>query len=381
MDAENYVTNIAGQAKAYYMFSHKVVGRECQIEALMQAMSKRELILVLGGKNLGKTLLKNEAIHRWADRKDKINFLSVDMRDASLIGRSLMGALDWQRQTSLEWTTRRDFRTVVVQALLGRAAYKARAIGTGEAQINIENFINETIRSGRIPSIVVDAADLAIPGLSGEPNTAAKAALVAITKWTKETKQANFMLISSEFGYPFRLMECGLDLRTIGKVIVIGEVPKDDMLQMLKIDWGMDDNLANIFYDYFGGDIYTTTLALDNLIREKEKFDPSDIMPVIGLPSCVEDPDARPHLENIAKQGFSFVEDAETDAGARLIAEQNVGGLIDSGAITFDLPDIFTGTDYQWAVIPSSYHMRWLIARKLHNIPLPTSGLLFSFIL
>ena len=67
----------------------------------MQAMSKRELTRVLGGKNLGKTLLKNEAIHRCADRKDKINVLSVDMRDASLAGRPLMAALDLQRQKSL----------------------------------------------------------------------------------------------------------------------------------------------------------------------------------------------------------------------------------------------------------------------------------------
>ena len=59
-------------------------------------------------------------------------------------------------------------------------------------------------------------------------------------------------------------MECELDLRTIGKVIVIGEVPKDDMLRMLTSDWGMDDGLANMFYDYFGGDIFTTKRALDH---------------------------------------------------------------------------------------------------------------------
>ena len=67
----------------------------------------------------------------------------------------------------------------------------------------------------------------------------------------------------------------------------------------------------------------------------------------------------------------------KTDEGARMIAEENVGGVIDKDAITFGLPPIFTGTDKEWAVIPSSYHMKLLIARKLQNIPLPTSGRCF----
>ena len=230
------------------------------------------------------------------------------------------------------------------------------------------------MRGGRIPSIVVDEANLALPGISGEANAAAKTALATITKWTKQTKQASFMLISSEFGYPFRLMGCKLDLSTC-KVIVIGEVPKDDMLRMLTSDWGMDDDLAEVFYDYFGGDIFTTKLALDQLILRKGKFNPDAVVDCPGLPSCVKDLEARAHLENIAKDGFSFVEDVETDAGARLIAEKNVGGVIRNSAVTFNLPDIFTGTVYNWAVIPSSYHMKWKVARALENIPLPTSGL------
>ena len=141
------------------------------------------------------------------------------------------------------------------------------------------------------------------------------------------------------------------------------------------------DDLAEVFYDYFGGDIYACKLALDKLVQQKEKFDPDAVMRCPGLPSCVKDPEARAHLENIAKQGFSFVEDVETDAGAMLIAEKNVGGVIDRGAITFGLPDIFTGTGYKWALIPSSNHMKWKVARELESVPLPTSGLRFSLIL
>ena len=379
-DAETYVGKIAGRAKAH-IDSGKVVDREPQIEALVQSMSQKGLLtLVLGGKNLGKTLLKGEAIHRCNRGKDKINMVSVNMRSADMVGKPLMAALDLERQKSLKWAARavQGLRAVIAPAVskaitteAGEAAKGVLDVVLQEMQINIENFINQTVRSGRIPSIVVDEANLALPGISGEANTAAKTALAAITKWTKETKQANFMLISSEFGYPFRLLECSLNLQDIGKVIVIGEVPKDDMLQMLTSDWGMDDNLANIFYDYFGGDISTTKQALDQLVEGKEKFDPEAVVDCPGLPTCVEDPEARAHLENIAKDGFSFVKNVETDAGTRMIAQKNVGGVIRKGAVTFGLPDIFTGTHYGWAVIPSSYHMKWKIARALENIPLP----------
>ena len=362
------IAKIAGQAEAHIR-SGKVVGRECQIEALMKAMSEKGLTLVLGGKNLGKTILKNEAIRRCADRKGKINFLSVNMRDGSLAGRPLMAALDWQRQKSLRWTTR---------AVQGLRAVFAPVVNQA---CNIDNFINKAVRSGRIPSIVVDEANLALPGISGEPNTAAKAAIEVITKWTKETWQASIMLISSEYGYPYRLMECRLHLCNIRQIIVIGEVAKDDMLQMLTSDWGMDGGMANIFYDYFGGDIFTTKRALDQLVEDKEGFDPDIVVSCPALPSCVKDPEARAHLENMAEQGFSFVEDVKADKGARMIEQANVGGVIHGGDLTFGLPDIFRGTHYQWAVIPECYYLKLKVARALQNIPLPTPGLRFSLIL
>ena len=357
----------------------------------MQLMEKTKLSLVLGGKNLGKSFLKGEAISRCKKRKDnRIHFVSVNMRDGDMVGKTLMAALDLQQKKSLKWATRtvQGFHAVIKQIV--NKAMSARFEGAGESakdvldvvlqgqQKNIETFIDKTIRSGRIPSLVVDEANLGLPGLSGDKNAAAKSALAVITKWTKETKQASVVLISSEFGYPFRLQASGFDLRDIGQVIVIGEVPKSDMLKMLKDDWSMDEDLAEMFYNYFGGDIYTTKMALDSLIRKGADFNPFAVVRCPGLPSCVKNAAARAHLENIAKQGISLIEDVETDEGARMIAEKNVGGVIDEDAITFGVPTIFTGTDNKWAVIPSSYHMKLLIAHELQQIPLPTSGRCFT---
>ena len=203
---------------------------------------------------------------------------------------------------------------------------------------------------------------------------AAKAALAAITCWTKQEKLSSVVLVSSEFAYPFSLQTAGLDLRDIGNVIVIGEVPEADMMKMLQEEWGMTKSLAEKFNEYFGGDIYTTNKALNSLIRTKDNFDPYAVMIVPGLISLCEDPEARAHLENIARRGFSLVKNVETDTGARMIAEKNVGGVISKEATTFGLPKIFTDTDRKWAVIPSTHHMRMKIAYELENTPLPSSG-------
>ena len=56
------------------------------------------------------------------------------------------------------------------------------------------------------------------------------------------------------------------------------------MLKMLKDDWGMDKDLAEMFYNYFGGDIYTTKQALESLMRKRDNFDPFAVM---QCPGCL----------------------------------------------------------------------------------------------
>ena len=328
---------------------------------------------------MGKTLLKEKAI---AGCKEKVNILSVNMREADMSGKDLMTALNLQRQKSLGWARLlvemlgAGIRFPVDYVLkrtggfseAGAAAKEVLDVAISHHQISIDNFITRSRK--KIPSIIIDEANAALPGSDG--SVVARSALRVITRWTKETSQASVIMVSSELGYPFRLLANGLDLSTIGRVIVIGEVPEVDMLKMLKDDWGMDEDLAEMFYNYFGGDIYTTKQALESLVEKKHNFDPFAVMQCPGLPSCVENAWARAHLENIAKQGFSLVKNVKTDEGAKMIAEENVGGVINKGAITFGLPTIFTGTNKKWAVIPSSYHMKLLIAHELQNIPLPT---------
>ena len=387
VSAATYLQKINHTASAF-ISKRTPVDREDAIDCLNQLMAtKGSVYVVLGGKNLGKTLLKEAAIRRCGDN---LAMLEVDMRDEDMLGKSMMEALDLQRRKSLRRVLLLaelavamirfpseflldKFRMKPVER--GGEAAKGLVEIVSRAQISVGNFIRKSVRRNKIPCIIVDEANKALPGLTerdGSPE--AKSALTAITKWTKQTDQASVILISSEFGYPFRLMDNGLDLLAIKKVIVIGEVPEADMMKMLQEEWGMAESLAEKFYEYFGGDIYTTKQALDSLIEKKDKFDPYAVMIVPGLPSLCKDPEARAHLENIARQGFSLLEDVETDKGARMIAEKNVGGVINRKATTFGLPEIFTGTVDEWAVIPSTYHMRMKIAYKLENTPSGQGG-------
>ena len=394
-DVQTYMKSLVALARGY-MSSSNVVDRDAAIESMMESMQEPgKLTLVLGGKNLGKSFLKKTALQR---SSDKVVALSVDMR--SRPGTNLLDSILVSANQSWEEVADEEgisgilgslsgmvSAAVVVQQNMGQAANPFATMANNLVKTVVETVTKKSfVRSAvdaflarvktKPTAIVVDEANLALPGLTNgeKARSEAKEALAAITQWTKQDNLASVVLISSEFAYPFSLQAAGLDLRDIGKVMVIGEVPKHDMLQMLKNDWGMDDGLAQLFYDYFGGDIFTTKQALDQLIQKKETFNPYAVVDCPGLPSCVKDSKARAHLENIAQQGFSFLADVETDAGARLIAQKNVGGVIRNGAVTFGLPDIFNSTDYEWAVIPSSYHMRWRVARALQNIPLPTPG-------
>ncbi|CAK9052561.1 Uncharacterized protein SCF082_LOCUS28743 [Durusdinium trenchii] len=337
--------------------------------------------LVLGGKNLGKPFLKKTALQRCGSN---VMVLSEDIRNHP--GENLLEVLlqvATGNSTLENMTTEEEFKPFIPALSVILAAAFTAFEGLGPAAAPIANYVRDVVsfaadkrkrvrfaldeflrivgRTSKKPAIVVDEANLALPGLTnaqdGQESREVKSALAAMTQWTKQGMLSSIVLISSEFGYPFRLQAAGLDLRNIGNIIIIGEVPQSDMKKMLKDNWGMDTDLAEMFYNYFGGDIYTTKQALESLMRKRDNFDPFAVMQCPGLPSRVENAAARAPLENIAKQGFSLVQNVETDGGAKMIAEKNVGGVINKNAVTFGLPPIFTGTDWKWAVIPSSYSL------------------------
>ena len=87
-----------------------------------------------------------------------------------------------------------------------------------------------------------------------------------------------------------------------------------------------------------------------------------------GLQSCASDPQAKKHLQNLAKQGWSPVYDIKADKAAELIAKENVGGIVPKKAKAFDLPEGIWEGYHENALVPSGTLMRWKIAKELERV-------------
>eukprot|EP00435_Cladocopium_sp_Y103_P061466 s413_g23.t1 len=216
-----------------FLLRRDAVDRDDAIANLSEQVTiKGRLCLVLGGKNLGKTLLKEKAIARC---KAKVNILSVDMRDADMLGKDLMTALDLQRQKSLGWAR------LLVQLLCavirfpvdyalkrtsgfseaGAAAQEVLSAAISDHQISINNFISQ---SRKIPRIIIDEANAAIPGIAaGDGSWISSTSHHEVDQADKssECDHGIFRLGLSVSSASKRLIA----LSTISKVIVIGEVP------------------------------------------------------------------------------------------------------------------------------------------------------------
>ena len=99
-----------------------------------------------------------------------------------------------------------------------------------------------------------------------------------------------------------------------------------------------------------------------------DDFDPFVLLDCPGLPSVATGPDAKKHLQNLAKQGWSPVYDIKADKAAQLIAEENVGGIVPKRAEAFDLPEGIWEGNHENALVPSGTLMRWKIAKELEKV-------------
>ena len=139
------------------------------------------------------------------------------------------------------------------------------------------------------------------------------------------------------------------------------------MLELMVNRWNMSETLAEAFFTYCGGDVDLCCQGVEQLRTFGKDFDPFVLLDCPGLPSCTSDPQAKKHLQNLAKQGWSPVYDINADKAAELIAK-NVGGIIPKDAKAFDLPEGIWKGGHQHALVPSGTLMRWKIARKLERV-------------
>ena len=387
VDVDKYLSNISMLAKDF-TDSKEIINREDFQAALRQAMMETKFTLVLGGKSLGKSTIANYIIQKVENEKNsKLTILNVNMREQA--SKELFQAIF----DSVKSKSSRDFqevfkRLVVLAAGLatgregsGVGAGAAAAVAQGtlnflDAVLPIDQkeqalsaIIAEIAKIGNKTCILTDEANMAVPG---DDEAQARKALQYFVMLTKETSRASVVLISSELAYPYRLQNASMNLRDIENIIVANEIPKEEMVEVMVTKWNMSQELAEEFYLYFGGDIDLCKRAVEQLIRKGDSFHPiADVLDSGGLSMCVDDPDAREHLQNMADQGWSPVKKVRKDAAAELIAKENVGGVLPRRAQIFGGPkDMFTD-EHEDVLVPAGTLMRWKIAKKL-ELPLDT---------
>ena len=380
VDVDQYLSNISMLAEDFTN-SKEIINREDFQAALRQAMMETKFTLVLGGKSLGKSLIKNHTVMQVENAPNsKLTILDVDMREdpnrelfAWIFKRIENKCQSMQGWWEKGWAMIKAITKVALNAKIANVEVQAEASGDIESPNRVltaviaESELKKRI--GNATCIFVDEANLALPG---DDEAQAQKALQYFVMLTKQQHLASVVLISSEYAYPYRLVEASMNLRDIENIIVANEIPKEEMVEVMVTKWNMSQELAEEFYLYFGGDIDLCKRAVEQLIRKGDSFHPiAGLLDSGGLSMCVDDPDTREHLQNMADQGWSPVKKVRKDAAAELIAKENLGGVLPRRAQIFGGPkDMFTD-EHKDVLVPAGTLMRWMIAKEL-ELPLDT---------
>jgi hypothetical protein len=113
---------------------------------------------------------------------------------------------------------------------------------TKTAEQAIEAFATIASSKGCFPVLFIDEASLAFS--SERDQTSNKAVLALLISMTKQRRQLNVVLGSSEHAYPFLKKDLDFNLMDISTIFA-GEVPPVRMRELLTKHWGLGDRLAD----------------------------------------------------------------------------------------------------------------------------------------
>ena len=376
VDVDKYLSTISMLAENFTN-STEIINREGFQAALREAMMETKFTLVLGAKSLAKSTIANYIIQKVENEKNsKLTILNVNMREqgSKKLFQAIFDSVKSKSQVHFQDVLKRVV-FVAVGLAIGREGsggtlnFLDAVLPSDQKEQALSAIIAEIAKIGNKTCILADEANMAVPG---DDEAEARNALQYFVMLTKEKKRASVVLISSEFAYPYRLQEAGMNLRDIRNIIIANEIPKDEMVELMVTKWKMSQELAEEFHLYFGGDVDACERAVEKLIQKGDSFDPiTDVFDSDGLSMCVDDPAAREHLQNMADQGWSPVKKVKKDAAAKLIAKENVGGVLPRRAQIFGGPKDMFADEHRNVLVPAGTLMRWMIAKEL-ELPLDT---------
>ena len=277
---EEYLSNVR-RLQDEFINTKEVVDRGGFMKTLRDAMLLNEFTLVLGGKSLGKTLMRSETVCELeTEANATLTIVDVNMREhpsQELFSAILQRVAEKRKQRNASvWNLKQFVKKVasglggVVSAVLvgtnaDKVAPAASApvssaitalierLSSSDKEKTLSSRIRDMKGKGTATCIVADEANLALPVPTD--SEAARRALQYFVMLTKETGIASVVLISSELGYQYRLQACGMNLRDIQNTIITSEVPKKEMLELMVNRWNMSEALAGACFTYCGGDV------------------------------------------------------------------------------------------------------------------------------
>ena len=380
-----------------------------------------QLALLLGGKSVGKSLLLAEL----ARRTDLVGVDGATRAVLYVDARKFSTDLAAGLQAALEGETRELVRSARCASLglAGLAQLRAQDSRGGDAsssqvasvtlsaklkgialqaklrlvepltpmQRNLEmlSSVAELAEAqGLYMCLVVDEANLAFPtppsqhpGAVPTPPSPEREKLLRDTQLllerlvllTKQSRTINALIVSSEYGYPYRLRHDNFfNTTNLTASIFAGEVPPADMRRLLTDSWGLGPRLADVFLAHYGGHVHMASQALPVLAVKLDAFRCEAVAPdgAVGAivaalgSSSAEGRGKAALLRSAAQCGFARVQQ-EGDASAQALARANLGGLLTSQGQVVGVPDSVRG-DANFGFVPSSHFLRNLVARELH---------------
>ena len=345
---------------------------------------KGQMALLLGGKSVGKSQLLAELARRTdivgADGATRA-VLYVDARRFSTnLAAGLQAAL-WGETKGLS----AKLKGIAVEAKLKLA----EPLTPMQRNLEMLSSVAELAEAqGLCICLVVDEANLAFPtppgphpgavppplSLDRERLRDAQQLLERIVLLTKQSRKMNALIVSSEYGYPYRLRhENFFNTTNLTDSIFAGEVPPADMRALLRDVWGLGPRLSDVFLAYYGGHVHMASQALPELAAQLDGFKCERVAPdgalgaivaALGSSSSAEGRGAAALLRSAAQQGFARVQQ-EGDASAQALARANLGGLVKAQGLVVGLPESVRG-DANFGFVPSSHFLRHLIAKELY---------------
>jgi hypothetical protein len=389
-----------------YFRKGQLWGRDEILKLICECLAddEGELIMLLGGKSLGKSILRNAVIEKLESQG--IHTLLLDGRAAQTkhFAQELFKAVSNDKDVlSKLLDALPDFRKAVDLVPLNPAAKVGFEVTrdiflnmTKKGDISLNDALNAFVKAwtikNKVPCIVVDEATSFFPDCYSrtpdgkldktstplvkdvvETHTASLNALASITSFTKEKKLLNVLMISSEFLMPYRLQELGFRTTDIQNTFFMPEVSPMQMKVLLNGFWGMDHELANAFINVYGGNINLCYYGLLRLIMTQDAFQPIHALSLDALLGASQaakrakvDPVLKKYLMTLVEKGVVELADSDDDC-ARLLCLLNVAAVIPVNSIAPGVHPAVWPQDStaRFMLVPTNEVMRMLLANEL----------------